>query len=378
MLLRQAMKSSTGASREPYPIGHFPMTTIRFRRGTAAQWSQVNPVLASGEPGFETDTGKQKIGDGAKPWSQLDYFLDRADSGEEFVPRDDKEVVAGTSIHYFRLDTASGGQPFQQIYRSFPNPAPGTSRNDAMWFGFGASWHAQDGSAEAGNGPSVYMGFESSWFDPSDGTQGPEWYTGYLSPDGTTVGVADLRPLYWRVLNGTDNSRDKSVIVHADIGSGSSGQFTVWGGVIEKPIFYVRHHASFFRNHLVAASGLFTVQNQGTGGAAAIVDGDLGSYAELAFRLGGANSFGFRAVSENSGYFVDKTERPFLVFTYGASVLAALVDMRSTVKVRGGFAVNNASPVTTQSVPPAATDPASTQALVNSLREALVNYGFIA
>ena len=49
---------------------------IRLRRGTAAQWTAKNPVLAAGEPGFETDTGKHKIGTGAAPWADLPYFLD--------------------------------------------------------------------------------------------------------------------------------------------------------------------------------------------------------------------------------------------------------------------------------------------------------------
>jgi len=50
------------------------MTTIKLRRGTASRWSIVNPVLAEGEAGFETDTGKLKIGDGLSVWSDLDYI----------------------------------------------------------------------------------------------------------------------------------------------------------------------------------------------------------------------------------------------------------------------------------------------------------------
>lgn len=46
---------------------------IRWRRGTAAEWAAANPVLASGEPGFETDTGNFKIGNGEKRWLELDY-----------------------------------------------------------------------------------------------------------------------------------------------------------------------------------------------------------------------------------------------------------------------------------------------------------------
>jgi hypothetical protein len=50
-------------------------TQIKLRRDTAANWTQANPVLALAEPGFETDTGKLKIGDGSTAWSNLEYFV---------------------------------------------------------------------------------------------------------------------------------------------------------------------------------------------------------------------------------------------------------------------------------------------------------------
>ena len=46
---------------------------IQYRRDTAANWTSVNPVLASGEPGYETDTTFFKIGDGTSSWSALPY-----------------------------------------------------------------------------------------------------------------------------------------------------------------------------------------------------------------------------------------------------------------------------------------------------------------
>ena len=46
---------------------------IEFREGTAADWTAANPVLNSGEPGFESDTKKLKIGDGATAWNSLSY-----------------------------------------------------------------------------------------------------------------------------------------------------------------------------------------------------------------------------------------------------------------------------------------------------------------
>lgn len=47
------------------------ITQIQFRRGTAAQWSSTNPVLSSGELGYETDTGNFKIGNGTTAWNSL-------------------------------------------------------------------------------------------------------------------------------------------------------------------------------------------------------------------------------------------------------------------------------------------------------------------
>lgn len=46
---------------------------FQFRRGTAAEWTAANPVLAAGELGLETDSGKFKIGNGSSNWSVLAY-----------------------------------------------------------------------------------------------------------------------------------------------------------------------------------------------------------------------------------------------------------------------------------------------------------------
>jgi hypothetical protein len=48
-------------------------TQIQVRRSTAATWTSTNPTLAAGELGFETDTGKFKIGTGSSTWTALSY-----------------------------------------------------------------------------------------------------------------------------------------------------------------------------------------------------------------------------------------------------------------------------------------------------------------
>ncbi|MAB58866.1 MAG: hypothetical protein CL524_15170, partial [Aequorivita sp.] len=44
------------------------------RRDTAANWTSANPTLLTGEIGYETDTGKFKIGDGSTVWTGLGYL----------------------------------------------------------------------------------------------------------------------------------------------------------------------------------------------------------------------------------------------------------------------------------------------------------------
>lgn len=46
---------------------------IQWKRGTAAQWTTNNQVLALAEVGYERDTGKVKIGDGVSTWTALAY-----------------------------------------------------------------------------------------------------------------------------------------------------------------------------------------------------------------------------------------------------------------------------------------------------------------
>ena len=50
------------------------MTQIKLRRDTSAAFASSNPILGNGEPAYETDTKKLKIGDGTTAYTQLEYF----------------------------------------------------------------------------------------------------------------------------------------------------------------------------------------------------------------------------------------------------------------------------------------------------------------
>lgn len=49
-------------------------TRMQQRRGTAIEWTNADPILGTGELGYESDTNKFKIGDGVNAWSSLVYF----------------------------------------------------------------------------------------------------------------------------------------------------------------------------------------------------------------------------------------------------------------------------------------------------------------
>lgn len=47
------------------------VVTIKLRRGYLADWENINPVLAAGEPGWAIDEYVLKVGDGVKKWTEL-------------------------------------------------------------------------------------------------------------------------------------------------------------------------------------------------------------------------------------------------------------------------------------------------------------------
>lgn len=46
---------------------------LQLRTGSATQWAASTRILAVGEPGVETDSGRIKIGDGTNLWSALPW-----------------------------------------------------------------------------------------------------------------------------------------------------------------------------------------------------------------------------------------------------------------------------------------------------------------
>lgn len=68
---------------------------IQLRRDSKANWELTNPILAEGEPGIETDTRKQKVGDGISHWNNLPYMSGSAIDDEPTAGSDNVAKSSG-------------------------------------------------------------------------------------------------------------------------------------------------------------------------------------------------------------------------------------------------------------------------------------------
>ena len=74
------------------------VSTIKFKRGTEARWTEVNPILENGEPGYVYDKYKFKIGDGVTRWNDLPYIQGKTEvsnfnSSSDFPRYGDSSVI---------------------------------------------------------------------------------------------------------------------------------------------------------------------------------------------------------------------------------------------------------------------------------------------
>ena len=82
-------------------------TTFKLKRGIASRWVEVNPILMEGEPGFEIDTNRLKVGNGTTPWNDLPYIegkreVDVYTSRSEFPPVGDVTVLYADGYNIYR------------------------------------------------------------------------------------------------------------------------------------------------------------------------------------------------------------------------------------------------------------------------------------
>lgn len=283
------------------------------------------------------------------------------------------QSAEGTATTLFTaVPKTAGVAPFQVIMNSFSNLGGTDPYSHMMMFGFNAACYT--GGTVTANRPAVYMGFEDNYWDPADSTTGAEWYTGYVTPDGTSIAAAILRPFYWRVLNGFNNDPLKNVRVWADIGAGDTGSFSVYRGqaVNTTPLFEVGKTNIIARTQFSISAGTAVQLIQSTTGTATLFL-DAKTTGFITFKINSAEAGGIIVSSANQFYFVDKAGTPTLVMVYGATVAASLADLRMSLKVSGNVGFYG----TTPAAKPTVSGAKGSNAALGSLLTALSSLGLI-
>ena len=128
-------------------------TTFKLRRATAQEWTLKNPVLAAGEPGFEIDTNKLKIGNGTTPWTALAYLAGSGSSGESNESLIFEIIANSEQTNHLELinNFLNGLQPSKNDMTIIKDPIDDTHYSHTGYIYDGANWIAFDGNYNANN-----------------------------------------------------------------------------------------------------------------------------------------------------------------------------------------------------------------------------------
>lgn len=105
---------------------------VRVRRGTAATATANNPVLKLGEVGYETDTGRFKVGDGSTAWNSLAYATDPASLANRLIGG---LTPAADRLPYFTGSGAAALATFTSFGRSLVDDADATAARATLGLG---------------------------------------------------------------------------------------------------------------------------------------------------------------------------------------------------------------------------------------------------
>ena len=95
---------------------------IQFKRGSTATWKKLKTPLAAGQPGYDKDKHKIKVGDGEKLWDKLPYasvteeeILD-SEANAKLRIEDDPESLAIITYGDAGPDNKTVGKLYLQYY----------------------------------------------------------------------------------------------------------------------------------------------------------------------------------------------------------------------------------------------------------------------
>jgi hypothetical protein len=177
---------------------------IQLRSDTANNWSAANPILAAGEPGFESDTGILKIGNGSTAWSGLDAI-----SGGAY----------GAAINFKGIVSTVGNLPLSsnQVSDAYLVSADSQMRiwNGSAWINVGTL-----------RGPTGLQGDKGDTGDTGDtgptGSKGDKGDTGDAGSQGIQ-GEPGLQTIYQTASGAVAGQRKVYVADPSVVGANGSG-----------------------------------------------------------------------------------------------------------------------------------------------------------
>jgi hypothetical protein len=197
---------------------------LAVRHDTAANWTSADPVLAQGEFGYETDTGKIKIGDSATSWSSLAYFAD--DISNDYVDSHLNTDSASTgdflswdgSDYVWTIPNSGGAQTFTDLTATSSFTSPGIDDNATT-----TQLTIEDGSSVFNNDTKVSRAhrYGTAFSVENTSTGGKAWELRSTGVDNL-LGTGDLQ------FNVDSNS---SLTLKADRSAEFSGDLTASGNV---------------------------------------------------------------------------------------------------------------------------------------------------
>ena len=183
---------------------------IQFRRDTVVRWTSINPILADGEPGYEIDTGKWKIGDGFTDWNSLGYMAEDGLQGPvgPVGPAGGASTIPGPQGP--KGDTGSTGSVGPSTTITIGTVTPGASPADAAASMSGTSPNqvlnlvlpkgdtgstgsvgAQGPKGDKGDAAGINIkGTATAWPPSGSPVQDDLWIIGDPVPAGTPVGYS--------------------------------------------------------------------------------------------------------------------------------------------------------------------------------------------
>ena len=267
------------------------MTKIIQRHDTSTNWTSVNPVLALGEMGIETDTNKFKFGDGVTEWTSLDYasaegggsadlsdyYTKEETYNQEEVDNllDEKQNVFTTNIPLELSQTTYSNQ--NKMYYSDGTASVTSNTYSAKYYNRFSYSQIMSVGATASVDLKVYTCTIGSGSAPSNyQTISRDGDVNYISyPFSFTTGKEIIFPANYTLgyfdVDGVFNS-----IITNYYGSGSTGSINYWYTMMATDVNGVKHDSS-------VTTGQYKVIGRATGNNAGITP--LASAEKVAYSL---------------------------------------------------------------------------------------------